>query len=139
MSADRKALSGRCLCGAVAFTLDAGDLKEPGACHCSQCRRWAGHFWATVNAPLDALHFTKGEDALKWHRASPDARRGFCGTCGSSLFWHADRMDDYKDRIAVALGALDAPTGVKLGVHIFVADKGDYYDITDGLPQKAQY
>ena len=139
MSADRQPLSGRCLCGAVEFTLDAGDLKEPGACHCSQCRRWAGHCWAAVNAPLDALHFTQGEEALKWRRASPDARRGFCGTCGSSLFWHADRMDAYKHRIAVALGALDAPTGVKLGEHIFVADKGDYYDITDGLPQKAQY
>ena len=35
------------------------------------------------------------------------------------------------------MGALDAPTGLRLGKHIFVADKGDYYDIADGLPQKA--
>jgi hypothetical protein len=134
-----KLLTGRCLCGAIEFSLDAGDLKDPGACHCSQCRRWAGHCWAAVNAPLAALSITKGEDALKWYRASDYARRGFCNACGSSLFWQADKLDDHKDRIAVALGALDAPTGLKMIEHIFVADKGDYYDIADGLAQKATF
>jgi hypothetical protein len=33
------------------------------------------------------------------------------------------------------MGAFDSPTGAKLAMHIFVADKGDYYDIGDGLPQ----
>jgi len=65
--------------------------------------------------------------------------------CGSSLLWgrdkHADKIDEHKDRIAVALGALDAPTGLKMAEHIFVANifvanRGDYYDIADGLPQK---
>lgn len=28
------------------------------------------------------------------------------------------------------------PTGLKLLGHIFVVDKGDYYDIADGLPQQ---
>jgi hypothetical protein len=27
---------------------------------------------------------------------------------------------------------------VKLAMHIFVADKGDYYEIADGLPQNLQ-
>jgi hypothetical protein len=31
-----------------------------------------------------------------------------------------------------------AATSVKLEQHIFVAHKGDYYEITDGLSQKAQ-
>ena len=35
-------------------------------------------------------------------------------------------------------GAFDAPTGTHLEKHIFVADKGDYYEIKDGLPQNAQ-
>lgn len=89
-----------------------------------------------MNIPLAALTFGKGEADIKWHRASDFARRGFCGTCGSSLFWHADGLEKHKDQIAVALGALKAPTGIKLEEHIFVADKGDYYDIADGLPQK---
>ncbi len=36
------------------------------------------------------------------------------------------------------MGAFDGPTETKLKMHIFVADKGDYYDITDNLPQNAQ-
>jgi len=33
------------------------------------------------------------------------------------------------------MGAFDSPTGTKMWIHIHVADKGDYYDLTDGLPQ----
>ncbi len=34
------------------------------------------------------------------------------------------------------MGAFDGPTHTKLAIHIFVADKGDYYEIADGVPQK---
>lgn len=130
-----KNLSGKCLCGAVEFTVERRDLKPPTACHCSQCRRWSGNYWASVNAPLDALSIVKGEDKIIWRRATPEARRGACGVCGSPLFWHGDGWEDSKDRVAISLGALDAPTGLKLAKHIFVADKGDYYEIADGLEQ----
>jgi hypothetical protein len=36
------------------------------------------------------------------------------------------------------MGAIDAPTGTGLHSHMSVADKGDYYEIADGLPQTAQ-
>lgn len=75
--------------------------------------------------------------ALKRRRASDVARRGFCGTCGSSLFRHAEGIEDCKRRIAIAFGALDAPTELRFEEYIFVAHKGDCYDIADGLPQKA--
>jgi hypothetical protein len=29
----------------------------------------------------------------------------------------------------------ETPTGTAIHVHVHVADKGDYYDLTDGLPQ----
>ena len=68
---------------------------------------------------------------LTWFRSSEKVQRGFCSTCGSFLFW--DPIG--RDEIAVAMGAFEQPTGTKLRVHIFVADKGDYYEIADGLPQ----
>ena len=128
-------LSGRCLCGAVAFSIDADAFDNRTACHCSQCRRWSGHYWASVSGPKEKLTIESGEDKVKWHHASDFARRGFCSECGSSLFWHAHGLDDHRDRIATAFGALDNPTGLKLREHIFVANKGDYYEIADGLPQ----
>jgi hypothetical protein len=33
------------------------------------------------------------------------------------------------------MGAFDTPTSTHLDMHIFVAEKGDYYEIADGLPQ----
>lgn len=124
--------TGACLCGAVRITVE-GPLGTPTACHCSQCRRQSGHYWASVDVPRSALR-VEGAEALGWFQASAGVRRGFCRTCGSFLFWEAFG----KDVVAVAMGAFDRPTGTRLGRHIFVADKGDYYEIADGLPQNPQ-
>ncbi|MBU2999925.1 GFA family protein [Roseovarius nubinhibens] len=121
--------SGRCLCGAVRFHTQATP-KGASVCHCSQCRKQSGHLWASAYVPRDALDIT-GE--VTWYASSEAAHRGFCATCGSYLFWAAHE----EDTMSFALGALDGPTGLRLEKHIFTADKGDYYDIADDLPQKA--
>jgi hypothetical protein len=123
---------GSCLCGAISFEV-AGMLEPPDACHCSQCRKQSGHFWASTDVSRSALKIG-GAENLSWFRSSDKVRRGFCSTCGSSLF--SDAI--HKDTIAVAMGAFDRPTGTRLRIHIFVADKGDYYEIGDGLPQNQQ-
>ena len=124
--------NGFCLCGAVSFEV-AGALPPPDACHCSQCRRQSGHYWASTDVPRDALTI-RGAEHLSWFRSSNRVRRGFCSICGSVLFW--DPIE--RDVIAVAMGAFDRPTGTRLAKHIFTADKGDYYEIADGLPQHPQ-
>jgi hypothetical protein len=122
-----------CLCGAVRITVE-GELPPPDACHCTQCRKQSGHYWAsTGGVPKSALTI-EGEDRVTWYRSSEKVRRGFCGTCGSVLFWEPIG----RDKIAVAMGAFDKPTDTRLHMHIFVAEKGDYYDISDGLPQHQQ-
>lgn len=123
-------MQGSCLCEKIRFSVQ-GEPQEASCCHCSQCRKMSGHYWASAQVPRNALTIT-GDCA--WYAASDIARRGFCPGCGAFLFWdgHAD------DTISFALGALEGPTGLRLTKHIFVADKGDYYDIADGLPQEAQ-
>jgi hypothetical protein len=124
--------TGSCLCGAVRFEVE-GALKAPDACHCSQCRKQSGHFWASTNVPREKLSI-HGADNLTWFQSSEKVRRGFCSTCGSFLFWEPIG----RNGVAVGMGAFDAPTDTQLIMHIFVADKGDYYDIADGLPQNPQ-
>ena len=124
--------TGHCLCGAVRFRT-VGPLREVIACHCSQCRRQTGHFYAATNV-LDEGLTVEGGDNVSWYRASDTASRGFCRTCGSALFWKSDGSD----YTSIMAGAFDQPTGLKIGVHIFCADKGDYYEIDDGAPQFAQ-
>ena len=120
---------GSCLCGAVRFSVD-GELQGGDACHCAQCRKHSGHYFASTDIPKSALTIDS-EDQLAWYQSSERVRRGFCKTCGSSLFW--DPIPS--EKIAVAMGAFDDPTGTRLHMHIFTAEKGDYYDIADGLPQ----
>ncbi|MDQ2090425.1 GFA family protein [Marimonas arenosa] len=120
---------GSCLCGAVQITI-AGELAPPNACHCSQCRKQSGHFWASTDLPMDRVTI-RGEANVTWFNASEIATRGFCRSCGSFLFWKRHGRGE----IAVAMGAIDSPTGTQLSGHIFSADKGDYYDIADGLPK----
>lgn len=108
-----------------------GPMRPVVACHCVECRRATGHHVAATAAPRDAVTIA-GE--IRWFASSPGVRRGFCPVCGSNLFW--DR--EGSERIAIFAGSLDTPTGLRLVGHIFVAEKGDYYEITDGLPQAAQ-
>ena len=121
--------TGSCLCGGVTFEI-TGDMPPPSACHCSQCRNQSGHVWSSTHIPDANLTLTSSY-SLRWYAASDVARRGFCGTCGSFLFWKPKG----EAATSVAMGSLVAPTGLHLARHIFTADKGDYYPITDDIPQ----
>jgi hypothetical protein len=123
---------GSCLCGSVRFEV-ACELPAPDACHCTQCRKHSGHVFASTDVPRSALTI-EGEEHVTWFHSSEKVRRGFCATCGSSLFW--DPI--HRDWIGIAMGAFEKPTGTQMRIHIFVGDKGDYYDIADGLPQNRQ-
>ena len=122
-------LTGRCNCGAVAFAA-TGPFRPAKACHCKSCRRQSGHFLAATQV-LAADLAVAGEEHLTWYAATEQALRGFCATCGAHLFWRSNGSD----RVSILMGCLDEPTGLQLADHIFVAEKGDYYEITDGLPQ----
>jgi len=121
--------TGSCLCNAVRFEV-AGALAKPSACHCVQCRKWTGHHEAGTVVSREALTI-HGADNLSWYRSSDKIRRGFCSVCGSSLFWEPLE----KDWTSISMGAFDTPTKTGLALHIYVSQKGDYYDISDGLPQ----
>ncbi len=122
-------VSGSCLCGAVSFEV-AGDLPVADGCHCTICRKFSGHYFVSADVPKSALTVT-GEENVTWYASSKKVRRGFCRICGASLFFNPPA----NDWIAVALGAVDGPTGTRMSEHIFTANKGDYYEIADGLPQ----
>lgn len=121
---------GRCQCGGVRFEV-RGPLRSVLYCHCTMCRRLNGHFAAATACAPEHLRLLSSE-TLRWYRSSAIARRGFCDTCGAQLFWEPAQGG----HISIWAGTLDTPTGLTAAQHIFVADKGDYYEITDGLPQR---
>jgi len=124
----QKSHPGSCLCGAITFDVK-GDMRPVVACHCGQCRKTSGHFWAATQVDDAQLHL-KSDDTLRWYRSSGTAKRAFCTACGSSLFW---KMDG-EDKVSIGAGSLET-TGLETAKHIYTSDKGDYYEIADGLPQ----
>jgi hypothetical protein len=120
--------TGGCLCGGVRYRV-SGPLRQVVACHCGQCRRTSGHHAAFTACFADDL-VMESDRGLRWYRSSPEAERGFCGECGSNLFWRpvAGRT------VAITAGTLDGAAGLSLMAHAFTADKGAYYHITDDLP-----
>jgi len=127
-----EAYTGECLCGGVRYRV-AGRLQPVVDCHCGQCRRTHGHFAAYTAAGKAVLELVEAA-GLRWYSSSPGVRRGFCGTCGASVFWERTDGPD----ISIAAGTLDAPTGLSTIGHIYVADAGDYYAIDDKLPRFAR-
>jgi hypothetical protein len=124
--------TGQCACGAVRFRTQ-GPLRPIIYCHCSQCRRQTGHYLAATACPDAALTVTAGAAQIRWFASSPDAQRAFCATCGSGLFW----KNRTRTETSIMAGLFDEPNDLTPGRHIFVADKGCYYTISDGLPQDA--
>jgi hypothetical protein len=125
---------GSCLCGAVKFEVSCA-LPGPDACHCTQCRKHSGHYGVGCDVPKSAVKI-EGENSITWFKSSEKVRRGFCKTCGSSLFFDPlfppVRGEPW---IGIAMGAFDGPTSTKIALHIFMAEKGDYYDVNDDAPQ----
>jgi hypothetical protein len=111
---------GGCLCGAVRYRV-AGPLREVVVCHCGVCRRTHGGPAPFTASPRERLEITLGDD-LRWHEHD-GARRGFCGICGSRLFW-----DRGRPTISIAAGSVDEPTGLATGRHIYLESAGDWED-----------
>jgi len=123
--------TGRCLCGAVRYEV-RGALRDVVVCHCEECRRWHGQAGAYASTPREGL-VVVGEASLRWidsPRSAAHARRGFCGTCGSSLFWDAPG----RETVGVAAGTLDAPTGLRTIRHVYRAQAADWEQLPDAEP-----
>lgn len=124
--------TGRCECGAIRYRVTE-KMTPVVACHCGQCLRTHGNFAAYSSARRENVEI-EGEANLSWYVSSDFARRGFCRTCGASLFW--ERLGS--GVLGIAAGTLDKPTGLKMVAHIFVDDRSDYYEIVDDLERFPQ-
>jgi hypothetical protein len=119
-------VTGGCCCGGVRYEV-RGELRQIIACHCVQCRRTSGHFVTATACRRPAFKLMRS-DTLKWYVAVPGYRRGFCGECGSSLFFEQQGGE----RVSIAAGSLDEPQGLTIVQHLFASEAGDYYRLDDG-------
>jgi hypothetical protein len=128
-------LTGRCLCGAVAYEV-ADAFEYAMNCHCSQCRRATGSaFKPFAGIRREHLTITDGADAILIYGAATAAHDLHCGRCGSLLV-SIVRDGAYAH---VTMGTLLDTPSIRPTMHIFVGSKASWHDITDDLPQHARF
>lgn len=125
---------GRCLCGDIRFEATL-PTKWVAHCHCRLCQRAHGAgvvTWAGFEAGQVAVHDPHGH--LHWFASTPGARRGFCGHCGSPLFF---RSETWPGELHVARAHFEDPLDRAPQVHVFYDTHVDWLPLADdGLPRK---
>ncbi len=124
---------GTCLCGSIRWSVTAQPTGS-SHCHCSMCRKAHGAAFGTYNT-VDAAGFEwlTDLDTLKIYEPAPDAERAFCSRCGSVV------PDFSEDGETAYVPAGSHNEGPAVDIHIFVASKAPWFDITDDLPQYAEF
>jgi hypothetical protein len=112
-------MKGVCLCESV--TIEASHAGNFEACHCGICRRWGGGPFLAVHC--DSKIAVTGNEFVKVFASSDWAERGFCGNCGTHLYYHLIPTDEY----IVSLGIFQNDKGFNFKQQIFIDKKPDYY------------
>lgn len=115
-------LVGSCHCGRVRVELP-GDSAGVVACHCGDCQKLHGNFFAMLVTERTKVSW-QGEEHIQWYRSSPANERGFCAHCGSRL---AKRPLE-GTRIMVAAGLFGRELPRKVVKNLWVEQKPDWYE-----------
>lgn len=121
-------LKGHCLCGACSFEL-RGPSNWVGHCHCESCRRATGSPFTTwIGHPNGAWAWTGVEPVSRV--SSPGRRRGFCGECGSPMFYGSDK---FPDELHIYAALLDEPERLAPQVHYHSSEMLPWVHMGDDL------
>jgi hypothetical protein len=139
------AIRGSCLCGGVKFEI-IGPLLSPLNCHCSLCRKQhAAPFRSRARAQVKDFRWLQGENLVKYYETPGGYQRGFCRECGSPILnrtapnsKRAAESPQSLSQYGIPLAILDDPP-LRPACHVFVGSKAPWFEITDELPQYAEY
>ncbi len=126
---------GQCLCNAVHFTMEFPS-KWVAHCHCTRCQRAHGAAFVTwVSAEQEQVQITDDTQVLRWHVSELGGQRGFCGVCGSSMFFKGGL---WPGEIHLSRALFTEPVDKEPQVHAYYNTHVSWIDIQDSLPKKAE-
>jgi len=127
-------LEGSCHCGSVRFTVESSQPVPFMRCYCSICRKTAGSGGYAINLGAEAATLVvQGRRHLRVYHArmgpgadaaASEARRHFCGRCGSPLWLWDPR---WPELVHPHAGAIDTPLPEPPKVaHIMLGSKPEW-------------
>ena len=124
---------GNCLCGSITFRAQLPS-RWVAHCHCTMCQKAGGSAfvtWVGMEESKVAIHDPKKQ--LNWFSSSSEAKRGFCNTCGTPLFFKSIR---WMDEIHITLANFQTPIDKSPQVHAFWDTHVNWVALNDDLPRK---
>lgn len=124
-------IHGGCMCGRIFYTIRTATLWC-AHCHCQDCRAAHGTAFVTwFGVKADKIHIEDTD--LTWYRSSPEARRGFCRNCGTTLFFQSSR---WPGETHVAMGTLNSPLDREPTSHVYWDRHVSWLTLSDDLPRR---
>ena len=124
---------GSCLCGAVCFDAQLPSLWV-AHCHCSRCRRAHGAAFVTwVGLRESDVSIADASGALRWHDSDLGGSRGFCGECGSPMFF---KGVPWSGELHVARALFTGPVDREPQVHACYDTHVPWVTLGDSLPTR---
>lgn len=115
-------LVGACHCGRVRVTMPA-DSAGVVACHCADCQKLHGNFFALLVADRGAVRW-EGEENVRWYASSAANERAFCEHCGSRLA----KRPLAGAKIMVSAGLFERTLPRRIVRNLWLDQKPDWYD-----------
>jgi hypothetical protein len=130
-----KPITGRCLCGAVTYSVDADPVVQ-AACHCTDCQRQTGGpFSVIVGVPRAALN-VEGSTLSSYSTIGEDhggeTQRSFCTACGAPVFSIAAVMPELA---FIKAGSLDDASWVEPSVEAWTSSAQPWSPRFEGAAQ----
>ena len=132
------ALAGGCLCGAIRYEIDTElDPELTSYCYCSLCRKAHAAACAAFSwVAADRFRWSQGKDLLSRYESVPGSVRCFCSRCGTQL---AGEVESIPEWMGITLGSVDDADTIRPTAHVFVASGAPWHEISDEIPQHADW
>ena len=124
-------IRGRCLCGACAFELIGGP-NWVGHCHCESCRRATASPFTTWIGQENGYWKFLGDMPVSYESSSGNTR-GFCGKCGSPMFYQSER---FPNEMHFYAALLDHPGNIEPSTHFHADEMLPWIHLSDNLSRQ---
>lgn len=127
--------TGRCLCGAVSFTLKAEPIATR-ICWCRDCQHLAANGTVNVLVPAEALSVVGAlSEYTKKAESGHEITRQFCPNCGTHLFAKSSGRPQLR---VVRTGNFDEPSSVQPSMNIWASSAPSWACLDPALERVEQ-
>jgi hypothetical protein len=121
-----KALEGGCFCGAIRYQVSATPAMV-AYCHCADCRRSGGSVVSVLAGfPREGHALLQGDP--RYHEDQQGIRRGFCGDCGTSLYY---QNPNFPENLYLHIGSFDEPEALPPDRHTWLSQRVSWHRVDD--------